>query len=68
MLVVEVLLQHGACTDIAGCLGNRPLHVACGYGHQETTRMLLRHGGDPDCLVSNVGLETFGGINFVKFH
>ena len=42
---VELLLQHGADTNIATIDEIRPLHMASMHGHHECIELLLQHGG-----------------------
>lgn len=43
--VVDILLRNGANVDLAGEVGDCPLHMACYQGHLEATERLL-HGED----------------------
>ena len=38
---MEVLLKHGADINIAGSVGDRPLHLACGKGYVRVTQLLV---------------------------
>ena len=36
-----MLLKHGADINIAGSVGDRPLHLACGKGYVRVTQLLV---------------------------
>ena len=39
--VVEVLIRSGADLNVAGSVGDRPLHLACGKGYLRVTQLLI---------------------------
>ncbi|XP_013378976.1 uncharacterized protein LOC106150616 isoform X2 [Lingula anatina] len=43
---VQLLLQHGADTDIQDKLGRTPLHCAADHGYTQCVQLLLQHGAD----------------------
>jgi len=44
---VEVLLSRGADVNVAGSVGDRPLHLAAAKGHVTITQMLVEGGIHP---------------------
>ncbi|CAH1799730.1 unnamed protein product [Owenia fusiformis] len=49
--LAELLLQNGAIVDVVTYVGDcTPLHLAVLLNHTEMTRLLLKHGADPNAL------------------
>lgn len=42
--MVEYLLSRGVDVNIAGSVGDRPLHLAATYGYYKIVQMLLKKG------------------------
>ncbi|KAK6181313.1 hypothetical protein SNE40_009194 [Patella caerulea] len=64
---VDILLSHGAKTDIADIKGQTPLFVSVKNGHIKCVETLLRHGanpeGDDDVVYSPLYIAAMNGYN-----
>jgi ankyrin repeat protein len=48
VVLVELLLRHGADPNVKDSAGDAPLHKAVEYGVVDVAAVLLRHGADPN--------------------
>lgn len=46
--LIQILLEHGAETNMKNIDEDTALHLACSYGTADTVKQLLLHGADPN--------------------
>jgi ankyrin repeat protein len=55
-VIIEILLQHGANTEITDKYGNTPLHIAAIQCHLDIVRCLVQHNANMNAV--NKGFLT----------